>query len=239
MHGIREGKGGPYAGAVSLYLKCCKRRQLVCTTSQARTSKYFFRLHKKLELAPKNESYLIHILQFLGLINKDGSPTDAARRLFSLGNEDFKQELSAVIRQSYSALFSELGDDAWVKDKDSLKQWFRTTDKTSEVIGTRQASVFIALSRLAGHSTSTDVGSIRRDAKPKGSKQGSVSSRTSKKLQLAETSGASMSASDLAIRRDVALTVRIEVNLPANCDQDTYDAIFKSIRNYLINEQSS
>ncbi len=34
----------------------------------------------------------------------------------------------------------------------------------------------------------------------------------------------------------MALTVRIEINLPANGTQDTYDMIFKSIRANLINE---
>jgi len=33
----------------------------------------------------------------------------------------------------------------------------------------------------------------------------------------------------------VGLTVRIEVNLPADGDQDTYDKIFKSIRENLLN----
>lgn len=33
----------------------------------------------------------------------------------------------------------------------------------------------------------------------------------------------------------VALTVRIEVNLPAQADQETYDRIFKSIRANLLN----
>lgn len=37
-------------------------------------------------------------------------------------------------------------------------------------------------------------------------------------------------------RKDMALTVRIEINLPANGSKETYDNIFKSIRANLINE---
>ncbi len=37
-------------------------------------------------------------------------------------------------------------------------------------------------------------------------------------------------------RKDMALTVRIEINLPANASQEAYDSIFKSIRAHLINE---
>ena len=32
------------------------------------------------------------------------------------------------------------------------------------------------------------------------------------------------------------LTVRIEINLPASGDQETYDRIFKSIRDNLLND---
>jgi hypothetical protein len=35
--------------------------------------------------------------------------------------------------------------------------------------------------------------------------------------------------------RTFGLTVRIEINLPSSGDQDTYDKIFKSIRENLIN----
>jgi hypothetical protein len=37
----------------------------------------------------------------------------------------------------------------------------------------------------------------------------------------------------------VGLTVRIEVNLPANGDQETYDRIFRSIRKNLIDGESA
>ena len=37
-------------------------------------------------------------------------------------------------------------------------------------------------------------------------------------------------------RKEMALTVRIEVNLPANGSKETYDNIFKSIRANLIDE---
>jgi hypothetical protein len=35
---------------------------------------------------------------------------------------------------------------------------------------------------------------------------------------------------------NLGLTVRIEINLPAGGDQDTYDRIFKSIRENLLSE---
>jgi hypothetical protein len=37
----------------------------------------------------------------------------------------------------------------------------------------------------------------------------------------------------------MALTVRIEINLPAGGDQSTYDCIFKSIRENLLNSNDA
>jgi len=37
-------------------------------------------------------------------------------------------------------------------------------------------------------------------------------------------------------RRDIALTVRIEINLPANGTPETYDSIFKSVRANFFDE---
>jgi hypothetical protein len=50
-------------------------------------------------------------------------------------------------------------------------------------------------------------------------------------------SGVSAGAShkgETSTGQDVALTVRIEVNLPAGADDDTYDAIFASIKKHLM-----
>ena len=38
-------------------------------------------------------------------------------------------------------------------------------------------------------------------------------------------------------KRDMGLTVRIEINLPPAADKETYDHIFKSIRENLIDAE--
>ncbi len=42
---------------------------------------------------------------------------------------------------------------------------------------------------------------------------------------------------DIKGNRDFGLTVRIEINLPADADQETYDKIFRSIKENLINAE--
>jgi len=98
---------------------------------------------KKLQLAPNNESYVINALQFLGLIDEEGKRTDKGHEVLSIHDEaGFKTAFADVVRTAYKDLFDLRGNDMWAMSRDDLIGYFRTTDKTSAAIGTRQASVF-------------------------------------------------------------------------------------------------
>ena len=111
---------------------------------------------KKLGVAPKNESYVINALQFIGVIDKEGKRTDRGREVLTMHDEEaFKEAFEGLIRDSYKDLFDLRGDDAWTMNKDALIGYFRSADRTSEVIGTRQAALFQAFGALAGHEQTT------------------------------------------------------------------------------------
>ena len=66
---------------------------------------------KKLGLASKNESYLINILQFIGVIAEDGIPTETARKVFTLHDDaSFGKAFSEMLTKAYHDLFSLHGD---------------------------------------------------------------------------------------------------------------------------------
>jgi hypothetical protein len=160
---------------------------------------------KKLGIAPKNESYVLNSLQFIGVIDKEGKRTDRGHEVLATHDEEvFKKTFEGLIRDSYKDLFDLRSDDAWTMNKDALIGYFRSADKTSEVIGTRQAAVFQAFRALAGHeqlpSTATKASSSRT-IKTKGS----VHASAQVEPPLSITSP----------KKDMALTVRIEINLPA------------------------
>ena len=93
---------------------------------------------KKLGIAPNNESYVINALQFIGLIDKAGKRTDRGHEVLTIHDEGaFQKAFEALIRESYKDLFDLHGDDAWTMDKDALIGYFRSADKTSEVVGAR------------------------------------------------------------------------------------------------------
>lgn len=188
---------------------------------------------KKLGLASNNESYVINVLQFLGLIDGEGKRTDAGHEaLTKHAEEEFQAAFGEMVKAAYSDLFSIRGDDAWTMNRDQLIGYFRSADKTSDIIGARQAGVFSALRELAGHhieeaaAAKPKPASPRRTpAAPKKTARAPIPPRFD---QVAKEAPASTVLKGQ--KGDVALTVRIEINLPAEGTQETYDAIFKSIR---------
>lgn len=186
---------------------------------------------KKLSLASKNESYVINVLQFLGLIDEQGKRTDAGHAVMTKHDEaEFQSSFGTIVKSAYSDLFGLRGDDAWTMNRDQLIGYFRSADKTSDIIGGRQAGVFIALRELAGHQV--EEHSV---AKPKiagaGKTKASIKkTRLVEKKKPEEVAQNPSSSPPKQLKGDMALTVRVEINLPAEGTQETYDAIFKSIK---------
>lgn len=184
---------------------------------------------KKYGLAPNNESYVINALQFLGLIDEDGNRSDEGHQVFLLGDEDFPPAFAEIVKASYAELFELRGEEAWKLPKKDLVNYFRTSDKTSEVIGGRQASVFNAFAALAGHDVKAPV---RRKQNNNTESQNKTKKQPSKPETNTSNSKQVESSKSLP-STEMALTVRIEINLPSDGTKETYDNIFKSIRENL------
>lgn len=192
---------------------------------------------RKLGVAPKNESYVINVLRFLGVIDGEGKKVEAKAKAF-VQHEDaaFAAEFEKLVKESYEELFELHGDASWALERDGLTQFFRTTDHSTDVVGTRQASTFAALTALSGHA---EIPTPKVSAAP-AKKTTPTKERASKRESDSEkpaargggANGPSPPGSDGM--GAVGLTVRIEVNLPASGDQETYDKIFRSIRQNLI-----
>jgi hypothetical protein len=190
-------------------------------------------LLKKLGLAPKNESYIINVVRFLKLIDEEGKRTMDAQKLFTTHeDEPFQANLSKLIESAYSELFQIHAADTWSLAEEKLISFFRQTDQSSELVGKRQAATFRAIAAYAGHGETLSAPKARpakraerTPAKASKSGQGSAAEK-----QEPATPGHTKGTP-----ANVGLTVRIEVNLPSTGDQETYDRIFKSIRENLIN----
>ena len=190
---------------------------------------------RRLGIAPKNESYLINILRFVGIIDDEGKRTPEATKVFSVHDDTkFQVELGGIVKNAYKQLFDDHGDAAWQLDTNALITFFRQTDESSGVVGARQATTFKALAALAGHgeAPTSRTSGTRKAREPKAA-QSKSKTRAATPEQRAESSVLTKEAA----AGQFGLTVRVEVNLPAEADQETYDKIFQSIRRNLINGQ--
>lgn len=196
---------------------------------------------QRFNIAPANESYVISILRFLGVIDEDGNAVSDKNGYF-YGNDDaFRDGLEANLRSAYSQVFDEMGDGALDADKKDLAHWFRASDKSSDVVGQRQASTFQTLAALAGHgelpNTRTGGAAKKAAAAPAAAKKSPAKKAATKSAEALDSGGGSGGAGGgLQVKnsQDVGLTVRIEVNLPPGGDAETYDAIFASIKKHLM-----
>lgn len=196
---------------------------------------------QRFNIAPANESYVLSILRFLGIIDDEGTRPEGASDYLFGNDEAFKSGLEGAVRSSYAPLFNEM-NDALQADRDTLIHWFRGADKTSSVVGQRQATTFLTLAALSGHgelppirtngqksSTSPGVPTAKpKTSSPKSTAKGKGGSRDSAMPQTATPGEAGL------LSREVGLSVRVEVNLPAGGDAATYDAIFASIKKHLM-----
>lgn len=193
---------------------------------------------QRFQIAPKNESYVLAVLRFLGLIDEEGAKVESAvSHFYETDDAKFEAGMESTMRSAYANLFDEMGDAALSADRATLVGWFRGSDKTTDLVGQRQATTFQALAATAGYG---EMPLIRgRGAKKATSPTRNPAAKPTKKVAPAEAppKGQSGSKSPKAAERvssDLGVTVRIEVNLPANGDAVTYDAIFASIRKHLM-----
>jgi hypothetical protein len=190
---------------------------------------------RKLGFAPKNESYVLNVIRFLGLIDQEGNKTETGSNVFKLHEDTvFTEEFRKIVLAAYKDLFELHGEDSWGLDTDKLISFFRSSDDTSALVGKLQASTFKILASFSGYgevptpkTTSTKIPSAEGKRATK---------KPEKVIDSAETQPSVQSAKSARETRSFGLTVRIEINLPADGDQKTYDRIFKSIRENLLNE---
>ena len=187
---------------------------------------------KKFGLAPNNESYVINVLQFIGVIDSEGKKTSHATKIFSQKDEEFAQQFSALVKTAYSALFELHGDHAWELGNDELVTFFRQSDQTSEAIGKRQASTFKVLANLSGHGGLP----IARTPQPTKPTKKHTPTHTKKSRDPAPKNPEAQTGSHVNpnLGSPLGLTVRVEINLPADGSKETYDSIFKSIKENLL-----
>lgn len=189
---------------------------------------------KKLGFAPQNESYILNILRYLGYIDQDGNKTPDAVRVFSLYDKDaFAIEFGKKVTEAYNDLFDLHGEDTWDLDTAGLITFFRSSDGTTDRVGKLQASTFHILASFSGHGEVSEK-SVTKQPSPGAKTKPQKNKIISLPAKDDEKSEEKIVGGEDGKKREIGLTVRIEINLPADGTQETYDRIFKSIRENLL-----
>jgi hypothetical protein len=188
---------------------------------------------KKLSIAPNNESYIINILRYVGLIDSEGKKTPEAAAVFSKHDDaEFQKGLAVLVKKSYASLFSLHGDAAWNLPTDRLISFFRNSDQTSSIVGKRQAGIFQALAALSGNAAAP---ATVKGPTARAKAVGSAAKSAPKKVSAREVASKAATEVERTPPSGVSLSMRVEINLPLAPDQETYDRIFRSIKENLLN----
>ena len=190
---------------------------------------------KRLGVAPNNESYVLNTLRFLEIIDDEGNRAQAAATVFNQHEDsEFQKGLSELVKSAYRDLFSLHGENAWTLDQGKLISYFRTADASTDIVGRRQATTFQALSALSGKGSPIPTRNSRANGNGEPTPRRKRRQNGEAQPEVMSLESPPPSPPDGVKTRDIGLTVRIEINLPASGDQETYDRIFRSIRENLI-----
>jgi len=191
---------------------------------------------KKLGIAPNNESYIINALQFVNVLDTEGKKTQEAVTAFaSHKDEDFEKNFKPLIKKAYSDLFELHSDGAWKLNRDDLITFFRQSDDTSAVIGGRQAGLFQVFAALSGHGEipTPKASAVRGKKEKTASLKPIIKNSSSSKPENTKNNKLENNPQN---NGSFSMSVKLEINIPSDGSKETYDNIFRSIREHLMND---
>jgi len=178
---------------------------------------------KSLGFKSSNDQGVIALLKDLGFLTPEGAPTQ--RYLDYRDKSQSRSILGEALREAYGDLFH-INENISKADRAAIEGKFKSTHNTSDVVAGRQAMTFLALLDLA------DLKGGKASAK--------VHKAEEKKTSEAEAgakSDQSLQKQPLGLNSNDALAglrYNIEIHLPATKDVEVYNAIFKSLKEHLI-----
>ncbi|MBL7975129.1 MAG: DUF5343 domain-containing protein [Candidatus Kapabacteria bacterium] len=180
--------------------------------------KFTLQIIKDFGYKSMNHRAFLPILKSLGFLTADGSPTS---RYHDYRNHSAsKAIMGQAIKEAYSDIFL-IKEKPSVDDKALIEGKFKSYHNTSDVVATLMSKTFYALLALAD--LSSDATTKQKDIKPNSTKP----ERTDEELP-EEKSGKQK------VHSSLGLHYNIQIHLPATKDIEVYNAIFKSLKDHLI-----
>lgn len=162
-----------------------------------------------------NHRPFIPLLKALGFLTSDGIPTE--RYLEYRDHSSSKQKMAEALREAYSDIFL-IKEFPNQNDKELIQWKFKSYHNASDNVAKLHTWTFFALLDLADlkANTSTDpISETQKEDTPGSSKE-------------------NKKTIDIVSKNDLWLHYNIQIHLPATKDVEVYNAIFKSIKEHLI-----
>lgn len=156
----------------------------------------------------KNDRPIVKILRFIGFIDENGVPTQ--NYINFRDTSKARIVMATAIRKAYSDLF-QMYPDAYKKDDNTLKDFFRPTTKGGERVVDAMVDTFKTLCSFADFETTSGIKSEPEEVV------------TIEKIKEEKT-----------LSSGITLNLTIQVVLPATEDATIYDKIFKSLKEHIL-----
>ncbi|HEU0014251.1 MAG TPA: DUF5343 domain-containing protein [Longimicrobium sp.] len=171
---------------------------------------------KGLGFTSSNDQGVLPLLKDLKFLSADGTPTPRYHRYRDKSQS--RRVLGEALREAYEDLFH-INEHLSDADKQAVVGRFKSTHNVTDLVAERQAATFLSLLKLAdlpksGATREPDIAPPSPPTEPK-----------------VERPHQPVVASAFA-----GLRYNIEVHLPATKDIEVYNAIFKSLREHLLDD---
>ena len=177
---------------------------------------------------------LLNTIQFLGLIDVNGTPTAMLESLRVKGDEQYRSALAKVVQKAYAELFDAV--DVESADRDLLYNQIRSVYGSSPRVAETATPLFISLSREAGLNVVDDLRTPASKPQRSSRTRKQVRSQEDRIRQTAGTVG-SEAAPDPALPHadsvGPALHIDVQVHIDSSATPEQIDQIFASMARHL------
>jgi len=166
-----------------------------------------------------NDQGIIPILKDLGFLTSDGTPTPRYHEYRDKSRS--RTVLGQAIREAYEDIFH-IKESPTKGDRAAIEGRFKSVHNASDVVAARQAATFLAL---------LDLADLSGAVPPKPKKEDKHAPGEHKDEDTKKHTPSFPPAPSLA-----GLRYNIEIHLPATKDTEVYNAIFKSLKEHLLED---
>ena len=169
-----------------------------------------------------NDNTVIPLLKDLGFLSDDGTPTSRYHDYRDKSRS--KIVMAEALREAYEGLFH-ISEKPGMADRSAIEGKLKSEHNTTDRLAQLGASTFYAFLKLADLDTQRQLPQKKRKSEPK---------EREPKAEVVEAQKVDTSRRQFA--GTLGLRYNVEVHLPASKDIEVYNAIFKSLKEHLLED---